>query len=235
MNSAGCEAILGAHIPVAAGTDDGDETAMTSTPGTLTERRAEMRRSILRAAEALFTEWGYVGVTPADVSADVGIGRTTFYEYFTDMEDLLAALVEERLPEVTEQILAAIPRDLSSREQLTELALRMVEFAVTDHVLGLELHQGLPALSSATQDRIGAAHRRLSGEFGRIYGEGVRSGDFRALSHDLAAVLLSDTILAAAKALMKMDDPTERLDEIGNELIVFLFEGLSEKPVAKNQ
>jgi hypothetical protein len=103
----------------------------------------------------------------------------------------------------------------------------MVEFAVTDHVLGLELHQGLPALSSETQERIGAAHRRLSAEFGRIYVEGVRGGEFRAMSNELAAVLLSDTILAAAKALMRSEDPMERLPEISGELVSFLFEGMA--------
>lgn len=193
---------------------------------TLTERRAAVRSALLAAAESLFAEWGYAGVTPADLAAAVGIGRTTFYEYFTDMEDLLAALVEARLPEVTEEILATLDPALSPRRRLADLAVRMVEWSVTDPVLGVELHQGLPGLAASTRGRIEAAHRGLSSEFGSIYAEGVRRGELRALPGDLAAVLLSDTIMAAAKVLMKEDRPTERLDEVAAELVVFLFEGM---------
>jgi AcrR family transcriptional regulator len=197
-----------------------------ATLATLTARRAATRQAIVEAAEALFADFGYAEVSPADVSAMVGIGRTTFYEYFDDMEDLLAALVEVRLPEVTEQILSAIPRHLSRREQLSELALRTVEYAVADHVFGLALHQGLPAMSTGTTERIAAAHRSLSAEFGRVYAEGVTAGEFRAMPGDLAAALLADAIMATAKTLLATPEPKARFHEVGEEFLRFLFHGL---------
>lgn len=192
----------------------------------LTARRAATRRAILDAAESLLADFGYAQVSPADVAAAIGIGRTTFYEYFTDMEDLLAALVEQRLPEVTELILTAIPRQLSCRAQLSELALRTIEFSVTDPVFGMPLHRGLPTLSAPTQARIGAAHRALSAEFGRIYTAGVDAGEFRGIPGPLAAALVGDTILAAAKTLMTMPDPKSHLHQVGDECLRFLFNGL---------
>ena len=197
-----------------------------SPAGALTARRTATRRGILEAAEVLLAEFGYADVSPADVSAEVGIGRTTFYEYFDDMEDLLAALVEERLPRVTEHILATIPRHLGAREQLAELALRTVEYAVTDHVFGLALHQGLPALSATTSRRIATAHRTLSAEFGRVYADGVAAGEFRELPGDLAATLVADSIMAAAKILLASPEPKARFHEVGEEFLRFLFHGL---------
>jgi AcrR family transcriptional regulator len=197
-----------------------------STTATLTARRAATRRAIIDAAEGLFADFGYSEVSPADVSAMVGIGRTTFYEYFDDMEHLLAELVELRLPEVTEQILSTIPRHLSHREQLSELALRTVEYAVDDHVFGLALHQGLPALSAGTTERIVAAHRTLSAEFGRVYAEGVAAGEFREMPGDLAAALLADAIMATAKTLLATPEPKARFHEVGEEFLRFLFHGL---------
>lgn len=190
-------------------------------------RKNQTRLQILDIAEALIAEMGYAAVSPADVSAATRMGRTTFYEYFADMEDLLCALVEQRLPEVTRDLIAGIPRDVSYREQLSELAVRMVEFSVNDHVLGIELHQGLPMLSRGAQERIGAAHSELSGEFGRIYRSGIEAGEFRSIPGDLAGLFIQDLIMAAAKSLMRLPEPKSRLHEVADELIAFMFTGLS--------
>ncbi len=192
----------------------------------VTARKAETRRHLLDVAESLFGEQGFTDTSPADISFAAHMGRTTFYEYFDDTEDLLAALVEERLPEITEDILGAIPRDLGPERQLAELAVRMVEFAATDHVLGLQLHQGLPALSQTTQRRIATAHRTLSMEFGRIFREGVEIGVFRAVPPDLAAAFVQDLTMAAAKSLMALKEPKSRVREVADELVAFLLGGL---------
>ena len=194
--------------------------------GGLTPRGEATRRRLLEAAERLFVELGYAGTSPSDVSADAGVGRTTFYEYFTDMEDLLAALVERRLPQVAAEMVGVVPRDVPYRDQLAELAVRMIEFSVTEHVLGLELHQEMPTLGPATQARIAVAHRGLSEEFGRIYRSAVAAGELRALPVDLASVLVRDVIMSAAKALMATDEPKARLHEVAEAATGFLLRGL---------
>lgn len=193
----------------------------------MTERKSAMRRDLIEVAERLFEELGFAATSPADVSAAAHIGRTTFYEYFTDTEDLLAALVEKRLPEVTEDIVGAIDRSVPIEDQFAELAVRMVEFAATDHVLGLQLHQGLPTLAPSTQRRIAAAHRALSAEFARIYQEGVEAGRFRDMPVDLAGIFVQDLTMAAAKKLMLLDEPKARLHEVADELVAFLLHGLT--------
>jgi AcrR family transcriptional regulator len=193
----------------------------------LTDRKAATRRELLDVGERLFGEFGFAATSPADISSAAHIGRTTFYEYFDGTEDLLAALVEERLPEVYARIMDAIPRDVGPREQLSELSVRMVEFASTDHVLGLQLHQGLPTLAAATQARIAAAHGALSAEFGRIYREGVAAGELRMIPPDLAGAFVQDLTMAAAKTLMGLDDPKSRMHEVADELVTFLLHGMS--------
>lgn len=182
---------------------------------------------LLAAAEELFSEWGYASVSPGDVAYAAGIGRTTFYEHFTDLEDLLAALVEARMPQVTEQLVAAIPQEEAPTRQLTEFVVRMVEFAVTDPVLGVSLHQGLPALGAGTQARIAAAHHSIGAEFGRIYRAGVAAGELRAMPGDLAGRFLEDLVMAAARTLIELDHPEHRLAEVTDDLVRFLFHGLS--------
>lgn len=192
----------------------------------LTSHRSEVRTRLVAAAVEQLEELGFAATSPADVTLRAGIGRTTFYEYFSDMEDLLASLVEERMPLVTEAIVANVPRALPARDQLGELAVRMVEFAATDHVLGVRLHQDLPALQPEIQARIGAAHRSLSAEFARIYTQGVEQGELRSIPADLAGLFLRELVMAAAKTLMSLEEPKTRLHEVADELVRFLLHGL---------
>ena len=193
----------------------------------LTRRRAEARHRLLEVAEELFEQHGYERVSPADIAAVAEIGRTTFYEYFVDKEDLLASLVEERLPDVGRRLLSGIPENLPAEDQLAELAIGMVEFAITDHTLGLMIHQGLPTLSTATQHRIAEAHREISHEFARLYKEAMLAGQLRPIPPDLAGVFVQDVIMAAAKVLIRHPEPKERLHEVADEAVRFLFHGLS--------
>ena len=82
------------------------------------EHKSKTRREILDAAEALFRGQGYAETAFGDVAAYVGVGRTTLYEYFTDKEDLLASLVEDRIPQVMDGLVDGLPTKATIREQL---------------------------------------------------------------------------------------------------------------------
>jgi AcrR family transcriptional regulator len=71
----------------------------------LKQRRT--REAILDAAMALFAEHGFDGVTISDIAARAEVGRTTFFRYFTDKQELLFADDEEILHAVRQSIDAA--------------------------------------------------------------------------------------------------------------------------------
>ena len=136
---------------------------------TIDEHRSATRRALLGGAHDLFGRVGYADTTLTDISDHAGIGRTTFYDYFTSKEDLLACMVEEALPEVFGTLIAEIPGTLAYRDQLSALVVSMVEFVVSDPVFGLVLHQDVPRLGPDAQRRIAASHQNLVTEFARIY------------------------------------------------------------------
>lgn len=177
-------------------------------------------------AMELFAEFGYEDTSFGDISASVGIGRTTLYEYFTDKDDLLASLVEETLPGTIEKIVAAIPEDVSPSERLERLTVGMVEFVAVDPTLGLLLHREVPKLSLEAQERVAAAHRNLSREFADAYRAGVTVGELKQLPAGLAGRFLSDMIMSAAKALIDSKDPKKRLGEVTGAVVDLLFHGL---------
>ena len=74
---------------------------LTNTRTLGTKGRAT-RQALEEAARTLFAQRGFHGTTLADITAAAGKSTASFYRYFTDKEDLLAALAEDFLSELTE-------------------------------------------------------------------------------------------------------------------------------------
>jgi AcrR family transcriptional regulator len=189
------------------------------------EHKLLTRRAILGAAQELIAEMGTAEISLGDLSAAAGIGRTTFYEYFNDRDDVIASLVEEELPGVIERLISAIPGG-STEERLADLVVATVEFVVDNPVLGLILHREVPRLGQPAQDRIMDAHVGLSHEMAHLYMTGVGEGKFRHLDPELAGRLIQDMIMSTAKTIIGSNQPTVRAAEITGGLRDFLLAGL---------
>ncbi|MCV7260754.1 TetR/AcrR family transcriptional regulator [Mycobacterium shimoidei] len=66
----------------------------------LSAKGRQTRQAIEQAARKLFAERGFHGTTLADITSAAGKSSAVFYRYFTDKEDLLAALAESFLHDV---------------------------------------------------------------------------------------------------------------------------------------
>lgn len=77
--------------------------------GRSAESRAEIRRDLVVAAVALFTERGYDETTIDDIATAAGVGRRTFFRYFRSKEDAISPDHEAALARVTEVFATAHP------------------------------------------------------------------------------------------------------------------------------
>lgn len=188
----------------------------------------EVRTALLDAARELIAEIGYTDMSHADITAEVGIGRTTFYEHFSSKEDVLVELVRRDLPPMTEEIVEAVDASLPPDEHLEELTRRMVEFVGTDHV-GLILHTEVPRLSPEAQRAISEAHRGIASEFAGVYRQGVESGAFRSIPPRLVGRMMDQIIMAGGKVVMESQNPTGEVDEIASETAAMLVASLRPK------
>jgi AcrR family transcriptional regulator len=68
------------------------------------EARALFRNAILEAAGAVFAERGFHRARIQDVAARARIGVGTVYNHFDEKEDILRALLEERMEGLVEQL-----------------------------------------------------------------------------------------------------------------------------------
>jgi AcrR family transcriptional regulator len=176
----------------------------------------DLRDAMFDAARELIATIGYSQVSHADITAAVGIGRTTFYEHFASKEDLLIQLVRRDLPQITEEILAAVDPDLEPDERLRQLAVRMVEFVGTDH-MGLILHTEVPRLSPEAQQGIAEAHEGLGSEFANVYRTGVMQGIFTEYPPRLAGRMIEQIIMTGGKVVMDSPDPSVQVKAIAED------------------
>ena len=185
------------------------------------------RRALLDSAREQIAQAGGVEVSLADIAIAAGVGRTTFYEYFSDRDDVVASLVEEELPVVLADIIASVDDSLPVVDRLGELAVRMVEFVADDPVLGVILHREIGRMSPRAQERIASAHSHLSNEMTALYENGVAEGMFRQFPPGLAGMLIQDSIMAGARLLISSRAPRPDVRAITEAVKSFLLAGLA--------
>ncbi len=188
--------------------------------------KLKTRREILESTHSLLEEIGSADISLGEVAHEAGIGRTTLYEYFRDKDDLIASLVEDRLPGVVDDLIARLD-STEGTERLVELAKSTVHFVVSDPVMGLILHRELPRLSSEAQERIRAAHSELAMDMVGAYRVSVERGELRPMAVDIAGRFMQDTIMSAARILISAESPEARYPEVAAELERFLLGGLA--------
>lgn len=190
------------------------------------EHKELTRQALLDAAWRVIDEAGTAEVPLGEIALGAGVGRTTFYDYFDDRDDVIASLVEDKLPDVISDLIESVPENLGTADRLARLASATVQFVATDRVFGLILHRDVGRMGLDAQERIRASHSQLSTELAAIYMRGVQEGVFRAMPPYLAGRLIQDTIMSAAKALI--DDET-RLEEVTAGVEAFLLGGLGRR------
>ena len=195
---------------------------------TIGEHKKLTRDDILDAAAALFLAQGYTDTSLGDIAGYVGIGRTTLYEYFDDKEDVLVNLVERRMPAVVDSMVDGLPDALTHRERLGELLVRGLEFVSNDADLGSTLMRELPKLSGPAQARIRASHKRLEDEVSRLCRDGILAGEFRAFDPADASRIVFTMMMNTSQALLRDAEAKQRVHEISDTLVRFLFDGLAD-------
>ena len=161
------------------------------------------RRRLLDAAEALFRERGLdVGV--AEIAERAGVGRGTLFRNFASKEDLIAAIVVERMSEAVEEaraLLDAADPGEALFEFLWIIAGRQ------------QLDRGLfEAVGDAwlVNDDIRAAHAEVVGVMGQLLERAQDAGAVRADVGAMDVLIMFKGVCEAACAFAHVDSEIVR-------------------------
>lgn len=159
------------------------------------EQRAEIRAALLRAGLDLMTTQGFEATTIDGITSAAGVGKATFYNYFTTKEELALAIygaMEAESAPRTEAIFATYSGVRERLGALFELAMEWtMAYPAITWVWCMEPLKRLP--DAASEPR----HPRLFGRYlVRVLAEGMAAGEIvgdrpaATLAMELEGILL---------------------------------------------
>jgi AcrR family transcriptional regulator len=156
------------------------------------------RRRLLEAAEAAFGERGLdVGV--AEIAQRAGVGRGTLFRNFPTKEDLIAAIVVERMREAV-----ARGNELLDAPEASEALFEFVGDIATRHEVDRALFDAVGDTLLAN-DAIRAAYAELVASLQALLSRAQRSGTVRADIGAVDLVMLIKGICVASSAFHQID------------------------------
>jgi AcrR family transcriptional regulator len=196
---------------------------------TRAESKEQTRRRLLNAAGRVFRRRGYRGASVEAIAAEAGYTVGALYSNFEGKDDLLLALLEEEIGEITKRVVAAAAEPEDAIEKLRRGALEWM--AVLDeeresYVLLIEfwtLWVRDPELRPEHAERFAALRRGL----GQLVEEQTRQLglSLRLSPEEVGAAVVA---LADGLALQRLADRAAFSDDLLATLLATLIPALSE-------
>jgi AcrR family transcriptional regulator len=142
---------------------------------TIEAHRRAVRDAILDATAALVAEHGLRSVTMAQIAERTGIGRATLYNYFSDVEAMLAAWHERQIAGHLEHLAEVRDRAGNARERLVAVleAFALISNASHGH------HDPELAAFLHRDGRVPRAEHQVRNMIRDLLREGAESGELR--------------------------------------------------------
>lgn len=90
---------------------------------------------VVRAARKVFLRYGVQKTTMSDVADEAGIPRPTLYEYVSSRNDLIDAVIVDRIRAIVDRLVKIVAESSSFAEAVVETSVRGIELTRTDREL----------------------------------------------------------------------------------------------------
>lgn len=199
--------------------------------------RERQRRRILDAAERLFDERGIDRVTMADIISASGLRASTMYQYFSNKDELVWAILGEVLADMAAQAKVAIDKADTALDKITAL-LELMADGLADNRAKVRFMAQFDAMYSRDwpAERLLTLEAQINppgfGYFGTLIREGIADGSLRAdLDPDLTMHAVINTVIGAQRRLASLGNRVELeygqpVDRLFRETIRVILLGL---------
>ena len=182
------------------------------------------RQQLLEAATRVFARRGYAAVDVADIVAEAGVARGTFYLYFPGKREVFAAVIDQYLDLLSRQGVPP-PAGLSPRDQLAHAFAQALRWQADHRDLALvALRDGWGA-DPALTERLRAAGDRAKSNLAAAYDRLMAAGQLRSADSRLAAEAVGGLLREVALHQVLLAGRTD-IDVIAAELADLVYAGL---------
>jgi AcrR family transcriptional regulator len=205
--------------------------ASPTQPTLRVRQRKEREELILSEAERLLSEHGYQNLVMEQLAERVGIGKGTIYLHFPRKEDLVGAIVERGLEQLTSNIDEMAGRTEEPASERIEAVMHRI---IDGHIGWTRMFEGSDARELLEGLRHGQSmNHRVSGllqAMARLIDQGKAAGEFdETVDSMVAVVALFAVIRSLTSSNLVGHLPGERADIISAS-IRLVFRGLLVRP-----
>jgi AcrR family transcriptional regulator len=188
-----------------------------SSDGRYLAHRERQRRRILAAAQELFDQRGIDRVTMAEIVSAAGIRASTLYEYFSNKDEIVWALVEEIMTQASASIRefteAVTGRALARITALLEaFGIELVDHP--ERVRFMAQFDAMYARDWSVERLLAVEDRIFPGRFeglADLIREGIADGSLRSdLDPDLTMHSVVNAVIGAQRRLASIGDRVEK-------------------------
>jgi AcrR family transcriptional regulator len=178
-----------------------------------TEERNQRRLEIAHAAEDLIFEKSFIATSVSQIAKAAGIGKSTFYDFFTNKDELILLLLEEPLSEITRRATDIAEREGSVAERIKQILTMHLEILLQDRALIFKLSYEfirLPEDVRAVHQQKQKAYRMV---LVNLIKEGIAAGSLRPVNPVVAMETLLSVLQSVMTASHVFASPQEFLDQ----------------------
>jgi AcrR family transcriptional regulator len=143
------------------------------------EREAK-RRSILKAAAAVFNERGFHSTSMSDVANALGVSKPFLYYYLKDKDDIIFQCSRVATLELHALLDEVREADVNGWQRMQMLFRRYAYVMTTDFGICLIRATAPGSMTEERREMLWSGRRRLNREVERIVAEGIADGSIRA-------------------------------------------------------
>ncbi|WP_458413477.1 TetR/AcrR family transcriptional regulator [Schinkia sp. CFF1] len=194
-----------------------------------TKKSSRKFNEIVNAAAKVFREKGYKEATLEDIASEVGMLKGSLYYYINKKEDLLYAVVERPLGEMTENL-----KEIVNSSDAPSVKL---EKALKNHIYSFEKYQSELFVWISIEwfkSEFGGDIATLGDEYDQLFRkivlEGIEKKEFR---NDLDPKLMTFAIFGVFNYMQRWYSPNNiyTFNEISRQFNAFVLQGIIEKDI----
>jgi AcrR family transcriptional regulator len=180
----------------------------------------------LRAAAKLILKNGFTETSVQEIASATGIGKSTFYEFFSSKNEVILLLLDEPLAEVRRKAETIAGENVSAWERITQILHMHLEILLRDKAFIFRLFFEFQRLPLEVQAQHEVKRKAYQDLLINLIEEGIREKNIRPVDPDIAM----KSLLSILNTVVMTPRPSNTPEAMLDTALDMLFQGIQNLP-----